>query len=90
LELGKAFSSSVPEDEFSAAELQGYLLTCKWDPERAVDGLSAWVDAQRRERAERVAREEKEREKRKAKKSAISGSIDRASVTGTRPTLLKE
>jgi chaperone BCS1 len=58
-DLGRAFAAGVPEGEFSAAELQGFLLTCKWDPEHAVGRIGAWIDVQR---AERIARQEKERE----------------------------
>jgi mitochondrial chaperone BCS1 len=78
-ELGAAFASTLPENEFSMAELQGYLLTCKWNPEHAVDGLNQWVDIQRVERLERSKREEVEREKKRVKVAARSMTLARVS-----------
>jgi chaperone BCS1 len=66
-ELCSSFASAVPEHEFTAAELQGYLLTCKWDPETAVAGLGAWVEDERRQRTERLEREEREKGKMRGK-----------------------
>lgn len=57
--LADEFAAAVPP-EFTIAELQGYLLSCKTRPEAAVAGISAWVAA---ERAERAAREKRERER---------------------------
>lgn len=62
-ELAKTFSQGVPEYEFSTAELQGYLLSCKKHPEQAAIGIGAWVE---QERIERKGRKEREIE-RKAK-----------------------
>jgi hypothetical protein len=57
-ELSLTFSAQIPPDEFSTAELQGYLLGFKDDPEGAATGISAWVGQERIERklkAERAA-----------------------------------
>jgi mitochondrial chaperone BCS1 len=75
LELRKAFAASVPEGEFTMAELQGYLMISKWDPERAVDGIGVWVETLRSERAERAAREEREKEKRRRARKAMLGNM---------------
>lgn len=56
-ELAKTFSQGVPEYEFSTAELQGYLLSCKKHPEQAAIGIGAWVEQERIERKERKERE---------------------------------
>jgi len=56
-ELAKTFSQGVPEYEFSTAELQGYLLSCKKHPEQAATGIGAWVEQERIERKERKERE---------------------------------
>lgn len=69
-ELARAFAAAVPAGEFSAAELQGYLLLCKWDPERAVDGLQSWVEETRAERVRKTEREEA-----RAKKSAAAAAV---------------
>jgi len=55
--LAKTFSQDVPENEFSTAELQGYLLSCKKQPEQAATGIGAWVEQERIERKERKERE---------------------------------
>ena len=57
VKLAKTFSQGVPEYEFSTAELQGYLLSCKKHPEQAATGVGAWVEQERIERKERKERE---------------------------------
>lgn len=43
-ELAKKFADSLPENSFSPAEIQGYLLMRKTDPKGAVDEVVAWRD----------------------------------------------
>jgi chaperone BCS1 len=43
--LAMAFSALLPEDVFSPAEIQGYLLRHKTDPQRAVDGVQDLIDS---------------------------------------------
>jgi hypothetical protein len=62
-ELADQFAGSVPEDEFSTAELQGYLLLCKMKPLDAVSGIDAWIEQERAEKRERAEREENRKEK---------------------------
>jgi hypothetical protein len=57
-ELAAQFVAAIPEAEFSAAELQGFLLGCKWDPDAAAKSAEAWVAKERQERAAQVTREE--------------------------------
>jgi chaperone BCS1 len=66
-ELGDTFATSVPPHEFSAAELQGYLLLCKWDPERAADNVMTWVEEERSQRRAKEEREERRKERARAK-----------------------
>ncbi|KIM42019.1 hypothetical protein M413DRAFT_27547 [Hebeloma cylindrosporum] len=63
--LSEQFASYVPDHEFSTAELQGFLLTCKQEPEKAVAGVAAWVEQVREEREARMRREEERRLKKK-------------------------
>lgn len=56
-----AFAEQLPEDEFTTAELQGYLLSHKKNPDGAVKDLNEWIE---RERAERVRRKEVEQKAR--------------------------
>ncbi|KAI0694286.1 hypothetical protein BC835DRAFT_1415431 [Cytidiella melzeri] len=84
--LAKEFADSIPDDEFSVASLQGYLLKNKSRPEDASKKAAAWVVSERemrerlkkeRELKEKLAREkrrkellEKAEEERKAKEEA--------------------
>ena len=61
--MAEQFAESVPEHEFSTAELQGYLLTCKKEPELAVQGVLEWVLQERKEREEREVREAEKKAK---------------------------
>ncbi|KAJ5233086.1 hypothetical protein N7468_006042 [Penicillium chermesinum] len=54
-DLAKEFAASIPKHEFTAAEIQGYLLNHKTTPEEAIKGADEWV---RETRAKKRAREE--------------------------------
>ncbi|KAG1715627.1 hypothetical protein ID866_1551 [Astraeus odoratus] len=74
--LAKEFADAIPEEEFSVAALQGYLLRNKSQPEAAASGAAAWVTSERelRERLskEKEARELKEKlDREKRRKEAI-------------------
>jgi len=62
-ELASLFAESVPEDEFSTAELQGYLLTCKMKPLDAITGIAEWIHHERTEKRQRDERERQRKEK---------------------------
>jgi len=62
-ELADQFAEFIPDDEFSTAELQGYLLMCKMKPLDAVSGIAEWIEQERTEKRERAEREEKRKEK---------------------------
>jgi len=49
-EAADKFALGIPEDNFSMAELQSYLLQWKGDPTGAVCGISAWVETEREEK----------------------------------------
>lgn len=59
--LKKEFVACVPEHEFSTADLQGYLLSCKMLPEKAVKGVAAWVADERRQKEEKQMRKDARR-----------------------------
>ena len=68
--MADEFVLAIPENEFSMAELQGYLLEWKRDPKRAVRGIGAWVESERGTKQERAALEHLRKEKTaKAKES---------------------
>lgn len=51
-ELATRFAEKVPEHEFSPAELQGYVMLYKHDPEAAVEGVERWVEKTRARKAD--------------------------------------
>jgi len=70
--LAKKFADGCPDEEFSVAALQGYLLKNKSNPEAAASEVGAWVLSERelrerlaREKEMREAKEKLEREKRR-------------------------
>jgi chaperone BCS1 len=81
-ELSERFVGSVPAGEFSAAEIQGFLLDCKWDPDTAVSGVDAWVAHQREERASQRARED-ERKRRQREKTLGTSAAFAGLMPGT-------
>ncbi|KAJ3761276.1 P-loop containing nucleoside triphosphate hydrolase protein [Lentinula raphanica] len=59
IQLSKTFASHIPSNEFSIADLQGYLLGYKDQPERAAVEFSAWAEQERefkRQAKEKAAR----------------------------------
>ncbi|CAL5867201.1 uncharacterized protein PFLUO_LOCUS1414 [Penicillium psychrofluorescens] len=51
--MASEFASIVPSGEFTAAEIQGYLLNHKDRPEKAIAGAEAWVQSVREKRRAR-------------------------------------
>ena len=79
--LAQSFASKVPENEFTTAELQGYLLIHRKSPEKAVEGVLRWVEQEQAERERRREAAEAEERRKLAKKmdslrtvSAFGGS----------------
>lgn len=66
-EMSESFAEGVPVNEFSTAELQGYLLLYKKDPVKAVEHIASWVQEERRMREEKRKRDEERRAKQQAK-----------------------
>ncbi|KAI0043678.1 P-loop containing nucleoside triphosphate hydrolase protein [Auriscalpium vulgare] len=61
--LAKEFADSIPDEEFSVAALQGYLLKNKSRPETAASGAAGWVISERELRAKlKKEREVKDKE----------------------------
>ncbi|KAF8055199.1 P-loop containing nucleoside triphosphate hydrolase protein, partial [Lyophyllum atratum] len=62
-DLAAKFAEQIPEHEFSTAEIQGYLLSCKNEPLQAVAGVARWVARELGERREKAVREIEYKEK---------------------------
>jgi chaperone BCS1 len=65
--LSKEFSEKMPELEFSPAEIQGYLLKNKRDPESANQGVEEWVVTTRNEKQARDVEDKAKAEEEKQK-----------------------
>ena len=78
--LALGFAKLTANEAYSVAELQGYLLTNKWDPQGAVDGLSSWMKYQEEEKARIEEAKQKKRsqaaQKRKAAKESNIGELN--------------
>jgi len=68
-QLASQFATSIPNEEFSVAALQGYLLKNKSRPEAAASEAAGWV-ASERELRERLAREKEEKERKERERKA--------------------
>ena len=55
IQLAKEFAGQIPELTFSPAEIQGFLLTRKKDPQNAVDEVAHWMKKTLEARAARKA-----------------------------------
>lgn len=62
-ELAAEFVKAIPAHEFSPAEIQGFLLKNKRNPEGAVSGAPAWVIETRKERKEKELKDAEDKRK---------------------------
>ncbi|KAK6966527.1 p-loop containing nucleoside triphosphate hydrolase protein [Favolaschia claudopus] len=85
--LAKSFADAIPASRYSIAQLQGYLLTSKNDPEGAVEGIGGWIEKQEKEkreieelkmkrRKEAAARRKMEVEREKEREDSNGGSVE--------------
>jgi len=72
-ELADQFSGNIPHQAFTTAELQGFLLLCKKQPELAVNTISEWVAGELAERKAKEEREAERRRKTKEKREQLGG-----------------
>ncbi|KAF5329659.1 hypothetical protein D9619_009197 [Psilocybe cf. subviscida] len=89
-DMSKEFSAQVPEHEFSTAELQGFLLGCKQQPEKAVSGVAEWVRNERQDREDKKQREEERAAKKRDKKETqqareLQGTLAKLGSMGVNP-----
>lgn len=67
--LSHDFAAKIPEHEFSPAEIQGFLMRHKRDPEAAIRLADGWVAETRKQKKEKEIKEaEKKREEEKKRK----------------------
>jgi chaperone BCS1 len=66
--LNAEFASYIPDNEFTTAELQGYLLLHRKSPQSAVDNVEKWIENERADKEKR-----KEAEAARRAKSSTDG-----------------
>lgn len=68
--LSAEFASYIPDDEFTTAELQGYLLLWRKSPSEAVNKIDEWIKVERAEKQRRKEAEAEAAERRKKMQAA--------------------
>lgn len=84
-DLASEFGAVIPSGEFTAAEIQGYLLNYKETPELAVKGATEWVQMTREKKlaSEREVRRRKRTRKRtRIKIRCMRACVERYDDTG--------
>ncbi|EIN05066.1 P-loop containing nucleoside triphosphate hydrolase protein [Punctularia strigosozonata HHB-11173 SS5] len=79
--LADSFASSLPEFEFSTAQLQGYLLGHRSSPQTAANDVASWVTAERSDRLREETRRQSTQHSRSAEHAAAMAE-NRASSAG--------
>jgi len=69
-QLADTFSERIPANRFTPAEIQGYLMSYKGQPEKAMDSIDDWV--LEKTKVEREKKSKAERKKRKEQKNTIT------------------
>ncbi|TVY17331.1 putative mitochondrial chaperone BCS1-B [Lachnellula arida] len=80
--LGVEFAGLVPAMAFSPAEIQGYLLKNKRDPEAAVKGAAEWVVTMESDKRKKKAKEEREEKARVEKEKADAEKAEKEAAQG--------
>jgi chaperone BCS1 len=48
--LAEVFADAVPSEKYTPAEIQGYLLQHKTDPQGAIDGVQTWMESKEKQK----------------------------------------
>lgn len=77
-QLADTFSERIPANRFTPAEIQGYLMSYKGQPEKAMDNIDDWV--LEKTKVEREKKAKAERRKRKEQK-ITAAELDKEAAT---------
>lgn len=80
--LASVFANAVPNEEFSTAEILGYLIAYKRDPVKAAQGANSWVEQECRERRDAGEREKSRKDKNRGSKPAQMCPVRMITATG--------
>lgn len=75
--LGEEFAALIPSLVFSPAEIQGYLLKHKRNPEAAVKNAAAWLEKTKVEKSKKAKDDRDKEDKEKAEKEKAEAEIKR-------------
>jgi mitochondrial chaperone BCS1 len=83
-EMALKFSVQLPEDTFTPAQVQGYLLNNRTNPAKAVAGAAAWAEEEKKimEETRRRAKEAAERKSKRKKDAKIQLQINMNKLAG--------
>ncbi|KEZ42997.1 putative BCS1 protein [Scedosporium apiospermum] len=76
--LASEFATKIPQYEYSPAEIQGYLLRYKRDPEKAVQNVEKWIMEMREQKRVKAAGDSQA----KAANTATATNVDESTGTG--------
>jgi len=76
--LASEFATKIPQYEYSPAEIQGYLLRYKQDPEKAVQNVEKWIMEMREQKRVKAAGDSQA----KAANAATATNVDESTGTG--------
>ena len=79
--LNVEFASHIPDNEFTTAELQGYLLLHRKSPQSAVDNVEKWIENER-------ADKEKRKEAEAARRAKLSPDDDEVITVPQPPSVV--
>jgi chaperone BCS1 len=71
-QLADTFSERIPANRFTPAEIQGYLMSYKGQPEKALSNIDQWVLEKTKVEREKKAKADRKKRKEKEKKIASS------------------
>jgi len=84
--LAERFSTTLPSNEFTVAEVQGYLFPRRQDPRGALAGAAAWSEQKSKERLNPAAEGSLETSKPESKEDILKNESDDKSVGLTEDT----
>ncbi|KAH6912123.1 mitochondrial chaperone BCS1 [Coprinopsis sp. MPI-PUGE-AT-0042] len=73
--LAHQFALAIPENIFTTAELQGYLLSCKKSAEDAANGASNWVRQELATRSAKASLKDRAANLRRLQRAALAGHV---------------
>jgi hypothetical protein len=81
IDIAKKFAAQVPDDMFSPAKIQGFLLKGKREPRRALEEVGSWVEDMRSVKVKGASKEEADSVQEEKKVEVLEWMWSRVLVT---------